>query len=105
MEEDVGMDSPILIEAFRIWSGWGVSSWPALSESRLKLQFGDGQAERLMTVINRLSDDFYKTDAGEKEADLVKMGNIARAQFKALHPEVAEEIVEILKWRYSYDFK
>jgi len=86
MEEDIRMNSPVLIEAFRVWSGRGVSSWPARSEARLRLHF-------------------YQTDAWRREVDLAEMANIASAHFKLLHPEVAEEIVEILAWCYSYDYK
>ena len=31
------------------------------------------------------------------------MGKIAKEQFKRLHPNVAEEIANILEWCYTFD--
>jgi|SRR6185312_5746499 len=99
------MDSPILVEAFRVWSGKGVSNRPDRSDSRLRLYVGDVAAEKLLPVIKRLELDFYETDAWRTKGDLSEMTNVASADFRLLHPEVANEITEILAWCYSYDFK
>jgi hypothetical protein len=66
---------------------------------------GIAKAERLLPIIKKLEEDFYSSDARLKAIDLEEMGKHAKAQFRRLHPNVAEEIASVFAWCYTFDFK
>ena len=105
MQESVDFDSPDLIAAIRIWSGWGQSSWPIRSDSRLTAKLEIAVAERFLPAIKRLEKDFNSSNAYLKGTDLAEVGQLAEAEFRAMHPEVAEEIAKILAWCYTFDWR
>ncbi len=105
MAELNNLNSPQLIEAIRVWTGWGHSMMPNRDDTRLAQQFGDGIAAKLLPVIKSLEEDFYSSDAQIVAADLQEMEKIASEQFNKKHPTVADEIVKVFAWCYTFDFK
>ena len=105
MVEMNNLNSPQLVEAVRVWTGWGLSIMPSRDDARLAKQFGDEVAAKLLPVIKSLEEDFYSSDARLVATDLQEMGRMASEQFKRKHPTVAEEIVEAFAWCYTFDFK
>jgi hypothetical protein len=105
MEALSGIDSPELVEAVRIWTGWGVQTWPSRDEARVRAQLGDAVASKLLPVIKSLEDDFYSSDANLTAANLQEMGKLASSDFRQKRPGVADEIVEAFAWCYTFDFK
>ena len=105
MVEMNNLNSPQLVEAVRVWTGWGLSIMPSPDDARLARQFGDEVAAKLLPVIKSLEDDFYSSDARLVATDLQEMGRLASEQFKRKHPTVAEEIVEAFAWCNTFDFK
>jgi len=105
MVEMNNLNSPQLVEAVRLWTGWGLGIMPSRDDARLARKFGDKVAAKLLPVIKSLEEDFYSSDARLVATDLQEMGRLASEQFKRKHPTVAEEIVEAFAWCYTFDFK
>jgi hypothetical protein len=101
----IDIDSRDLVDAIRIWSGWGIEHSPRREDSRLARQRGNAFAMRLLPIIKELQKDFYASDAHLRASDLTEMGQIAKEQFKKLHPRVAEEVAEIFVWCYTFDWR
>jgi hypothetical protein len=71
-------------------------------------RFGEELALGLLPIVTQLANEFYESDASQTAPDLVAMGDLASARFRALHPELsieAIEAIEALAWCYTYDFK
>ena len=105
MVEMNNLKSPQLIEAVRVWTGWGQSMMPSRDDARLAKHFGDEVAAKLLPLIKSLEDDFYSSDARLVAADLQEMEKLASEQFKRKHPTVADEIAKAFAWCYTFDFK
>jgi len=105
MAELISLDSPALIEAVRIWSGFGECSWPTRDDSRLRSRLGFAEAERMLPIIKKLEADFYLSDAHLRASDLAEVGKLAKTEFQRLHPNVDEEIANIFVWCYTFDWK
>ena len=105
MEEITNLQSPQLIEAVRVWVGWGYRSWPGRDDERLVKHFGAEIAAKLLPLIKSLITDFYSSDAHLVAVDLQDMGRLASEQFKQKHPTVADEIVQAFAGCYTFDFK
>lgn len=105
MVEMNNLNSPHLIEAVRIWTGWGQSAAPNRHDKRLADHFGENVAAKLLALIKFLEDDFYSSDARLTATDLHDVEKLASEQFKRRHPTVAEEIVKAFAWCYTFDFK
>ena len=105
MEGPVTPEWPELIDAVRIWSSWGESSWPNRDDSRLRSRVEITKAERLLPIIKKLESDFYLSDAHLKASSLAEMGELAKAQFQRLNPDVPEEILEVFVWCYTFDWR
>jgi hypothetical protein len=99
------LNSPQLVEAVRLWTGWGQSMMPSRSDKRVVDHFGEDVAAKLLPLIKALASDFYSSDARLVAMDLPEMGKLASEQFKRKHPTVAEEIVKAFAWCYTFDFK
>jgi hypothetical protein len=99
------LNSSQLIEAVRVWTGWGRSIAPSRDDARLVNHFGDQVAARLLPLIKSLEKDFYSSDAQLVAANLQEMEKLASEQFKRKHPAVADEIVKAFAWCYTFDFK
>jgi len=105
MEEIGGLNSPRLVEAIQLWTGWGQSMMPSRDDKRVVERFGKDDAARLLPLIRSLEGEFYLSDAQFVAANIQEMGDLASDRFKRLHPEVAEEIVKVFSWCYTFDFK
>jgi hypothetical protein len=105
MVEMNNLNSPQLVEAVRVWTGWGLSIMPSRDDARLAKQLGNEVAAKLLPVIKSLDEDFYSSDARLVATDLQEMEKLASEQFKRKHPTVAEDIVKAFAWCYTFDFK
>jgi hypothetical protein len=99
------LSSAQLIEAVRLWAGWGQSAFPSRDENRLTNRFGRDVAIRFTSTIKLLEDDFYSSAARFTAANRREMGDIASEHFLRIHPTAAKEIVQVFAWCYTFDFK
>lgn len=98
-------DPKVISEAIVVWTGRGRSSWPSRDEQLLRERFGDEATIDLLPVVEQLEEDFYKSEAHTRSRSVVDMGQMAAADFRLLHPEIADEAVDALAWCYMYDYK
>jgi hypothetical protein len=99
------IDSSLLTEAVRLWTGWGRLHMPSQDLSALRRRYGANQASELLTVIEPLIEEFYQSGAKDSARDLVEMGEIAKQDFKKKYPELPDEISEAFAWCYTFDYK
>jgi hypothetical protein len=92
-------------KAIMVWTGWGRSEWPRRDKSVLVDHFGEDAAVELLPLVRELEEDFYSSDARHVALDLAEMAEMASAQFRERHPEIADAAVQALAWCYTYDYK
>ena len=104
----VPLDAPSsaeLVEAARLWSGRGQSAAPRRDEGRVVKQFGSDKGGILLSQLRSLEDDFYRSDAHVVAKSISDMATRSADDFRRVHPEAPSEIVEILVWCYTFDYK
>ena len=99
------VDSALVSDAVVWWTGWGRKSWPSREDDDVVERFGQDTALDLLPAIKGLESDFYASDARHRARALAEMGEQAAADFRLLHPEVAEDAVQAFAWCYTFDFK
>jgi hypothetical protein len=100
-----GVTPPLLAEAFAVWTGKGVSPMPKRNDERLIAHFGARVAQDLLPVIKSLEKDFYEAAQENISMDLNDMIEAASAAFRRMHPDISEDVVKILDWCCSYDWR
>ena len=104
MVKVTSIDSEKLIEAVRIWSGWGGVA-PNRNDLRLIQRLGEKDANVLLPIIKRLEEDFYDSDACYVASDLEEMGQLAKRHFATMHPDLMSDVGDVFAWCYTFDFK
>lgn len=99
------IDSIELISAVCLWTGFGYTSFPSRDDRRLREHIGDDAFSNIIAKIKSLETDFYDSDANVVASDLEEMERVSIADFKKLHPGVADAIARALAWCYTYDFR
>lgn len=99
------VNPPELVDAVRVWTGWGQSIAPNRDDARLARRFGADVAAEFLPVIKALEESFYSSDARLVADNLQHMEKLASEQFRQTHPTVPDEVVEVLAWCYTFDFK
>jgi hypothetical protein len=93
---------PELKEAVLIWSGYGDSNFPRRDSMMVQRRFGY-DANKWISTINFLVDDFYETEAERTAEDISEMWSISVADFKSKFPDAPDEITKALAWCYTFD--
>ena len=104
MVEVVKWNSPEFTEAFLVWTAWGKNIMPRRDDSLVIAHFGAEVASKLLPAIKAMMDEFYTSDAKYTAANLEEMGVKAIGEFKAKHPDVADDVLKALAWCYTFDF-
>jgi hypothetical protein len=99
------LESPLLVEAILVWTGWGREVMPRRDDSLLVNHFGAEVAAKLLPIIKSLGDDFYSSDARFVANNLQEMEKLSSEQFRKKHPAIADKIVKAFAWCYTFDFK
>lgn len=102
MVQVIRWDSPDFTEAFLIWTAWGRYFMPRRDDASVIARFGTEAASRLLPAIKAAMDEFYESDAKYTAPNLVEMGARAKEQFRAKHPEVADDVLKAMEWCYTF---
>jgi hypothetical protein len=94
-----------LCRAVVAWTGYGKTPSPRRDEQHLAAELGAHEATSLLPQVRALEDDFYASDARDTASSLADMGQRASIDFRRLHPEVDELVVEAFAWCYTFDYK
>ena len=105
MDKVNNLESPLIVEAVLVWTGWGRDVTPCREDSLLINHFGADATVKLLAVIKSLEEDFYSSDARLVAANLQEMEKLASEEFRKKHPTIADEIVKAFAWCYTFDFK
>jgi hypothetical protein len=97
--------SPLLLNAIAVWAAWGVSPMPKRSDERVIAQFGAQVAKDLLPEIKSLASDYYAPASNILGSDLSEMAKVASELFREKHPGISEEVVKILAWCFTYNFR
>lgn len=97
--------SPEFTEALLVWTAYGRDVMPRRDDASVISRFGSEAASELLPQIRSLVDEFYLSDAKLTAVDLGEMARVAIEEFKAKHPEVADEVLKALAWCYTFDFR
>ena len=100
-------DNPhsLLAEAFAVWTGRRFSSMPKRNDERLTTYFGAKVAQDLLPIIKSLEKDFHAAAQENMSRNLIEMMDAASAEFRQMHPDIPEDVVKILDWCCSYDWR
>jgi hypothetical protein len=101
--EAMTSDPALVSKAIVVWVGWGKTPIPWTDDQRVVKQFGEELARLLLPEVNRLSRDFFSSDAHTRVRDLAEKGRVAAEQFRSRHPEISDEAVKALEWTYTYN--
>jgi hypothetical protein len=105
------VDWDLLSRAIVVYSGKGRFKSPRFDRADFVEAFGAVDAERLLPVVRAMVDEFYLSNAASSAGpfdDLqrfAKMGRLAKAEFKAKHPEISEAALDALSWSYTFDHR
>lgn len=97
-------DPDRLSEALVIWTGFGETPAPDVSDARLARRLGAAEAARLLPRLRSLLTEFYDSDASRFTKDVAGMAALAAAPFADRHPELSDMAIEALAWSYANDF-
>ena len=61
---EMNYNSPQLVEAVRIWTGWGTNLSPSRDDGRIVEQYGEAAAAKLLPIIKALEDVITKRGLG-----------------------------------------
>lgn len=80
-------DMSSLLEAYRYYTGFGVSSFPVRDVSKFYERYGESIGNRLMSFIYLLHYDYYSFD-GDETLSRECLGRLASADFRERYHEV-----------------
>lgn len=98
----IAVGDPRVGRAVALWTGFGFSPYPRADEQRVVDAFGE-EALDLLPLVHRLVDAFDSTEALHHARDLDDALEQATSDFRARYPDVAEDVVHALAWRFSYN--
>ena len=105
MDEIGRLGVQVLAQAILVWTGWRHEPKPMRDDAQLADRFGEELALELLPLIRRLQSEFYESDAYNTVEDLDEMGAEAARRFRALHPELPDDVAQAFAWCYVYDWK
>jgi len=84
--EITDLRSKELVEAVRVWTGWGTSMFPNRDHKRVAEHFSFQNAAKLLPLIHALHREFYESDAHSVASTVEEVGRIESDQFrKGIH--------------------
>lgn len=98
-------DEGPIAEAMAVWTGKGTLAWPQIDDARVVARFGPDVGQRLLPVLRRLYEDFYRSEASVKANGLSEMAESASAVFRKKHPTAGAAVVSALAWCYTFDHR
>jgi hypothetical protein len=93
------------LSALRLWTALGTAPYPQRDDARLHTEYGASAAGEILKLLKQLESDFYKSNAWQIAPSLAEMAAHAKGDFCRLHPELPQEVAEVLAWCYTWDYK
>ncbi len=94
-----------LSEAIVLYVGYEVENCPRLDRSRLVPKFGEMRASECELRVKSLLAELGRIEVNWAAHDLVSGSALARDALHTRFPELSEQALDALEWKFSYDWK
>lgn len=94
-----------LSDAIVLYVGYEVSNCPRLERSRLIPKFGEVRASDVELRVKSLLTELGSIEVDWATHDLVSGSAVARDAMHTRFPELSEQALDALEWKFSYDWK
>ena len=84
-----------------MYLGAGASPYPKEDAALVDREFGHGVGEEVRSILDELS----HVAVDWSTTSLVEGGEVARAAIKRTHPELSDEALDALRWKFTYDWR
>ena len=99
------IDPDELSRAVVLWTGYESAAFPTRDDAALADMFSPQLAANLLSIVQAIEKEFYRSEAHITAASLSEMGEIASKDFKRQYPELPAVIAEAFAWCYTFDYK
>lgn len=97
---DINLDT--LTQAVLCWTGYRTSASPLRQDAAITDAYPPADAGRLITLIQNLEEDFYRSDAHAHAFNLSEMGAAASTRFGRLYPDLPAIVTDAFAWCYTF---
>ncbi|MBL0319044.1 MAG: hypothetical protein IPP74_07125 [Alphaproteobacteria bacterium] len=94
-----------LSRALIIFIGYGISSSPTRNSIKIIEEFGPAEGERLLYSIKIVFEEVGRINVDWSKNTLESAGKIARAHVQEIHPDLSEEALQAIEWKFTFDWK
>lgn len=94
-----------LSEALVLYVGWGASRFPRMDASVVIGRFGQSRGHQLLETLGEIFRDANAIPIDWSKETLVAAGHIARSNAHQQRPELSEEALKALEWKYTFDWR
>ena len=91
--------------AVTMYLGYGSSAFPLTDYARLVSNFGDARAVELKSQIKSLLQELDSSPIDWSSHSLQSAGDLVRSSTRARHPELTDEAVQALVWKFTFDWR
>jgi hypothetical protein len=88
-----------------LYVGWGASRFPRADASVVIDRFGQPRSRQLLEAINEIFREANAVPVDWSKETLITAGHAARNYTRQQHPELSEEALKALEWKYTFDWQ
>lgn len=92
-------------EAIVAYLGWGRSPFPLADKEAILSSTPCGEGEAVADEVAALVVDFMSHEPDWGNASLVEAADNAKEEFRIAHPEVSQEALDALVWKFTYEWR
>jgi hypothetical protein len=94
-----------LSRAVTLFLAYGTAASPRQDDASLTREFGERKAAELRPRLVSLLSELGAIDVDWSRHELVSAGKMARAEMQARHPELSEDALRALEWKFTFDWR
>jgi hypothetical protein len=91
--------------AVLLFLGFSTASSPHADRDALLREFGVEHAAELERGVASVLDDLFRIQIDWSAHSLASAGEFATKQIRAGHPELSEEALRALDWKFTFDWR
>ena len=88
-----------------LYTGHGAASSPQRDSGALVREFGAESAADLLTSVRDLLAELSAIDVDWSKHTLASAAQVVRAEFARRHPELTDEALNAMFWRFTYEWR
>ena len=98
-------DDRDLDRAILLYLGYGSQSAPVRDRESLQAEFGPYRANALERAVAELVEEISAFQPDWSRDSLISAGRLAGELMRSRHPELSDEAVAALEWKYMWDWR